>query len=177
MSNADLQKQRPRVSIIVARALHNVIGFNNTLPWHLPEDLAHFKRTTLGKTVIMGRKTFESIVARLGRPLPGRRNIVVTRNSSWTFPGIDHASSLDQALLLCAAEPRVFVIGGAQLYAEALHVADELIITEIDRMIEGDAFFPEINMNDWHQTKCEDHREHTLPFSFVTYQRVEMSRA
>ena len=158
------------ISLIVARARNGVIGRNGTLPWRLPEDLAHFKRTTTGHSVIMGRRTWESI----GRPLPGRRNIVVTRNSGFAAPGAETAADLDAALALCAGEAEVFVIGGAQLYAEALPRAQRLVVTEIDADFEGDTYWPSLDRTHWHETA----REHLAPagqrafgMDFVTYER------
>src|SRR5437868_13393993 len=116
------------LTLIVAKARNGVIGRDNALPWRLPEDLAHFKRTTMGAPIIMGRKTWDSI----GRPLPGRRNIVVSRNPALRIAGCDVASSLEEALRLCVGEEQVLLIGGAQLYAEALPSADRLGVAESD---------------------------------------------
>ncbi|MCD9121554.1 MULTISPECIES: dihydrofolate reductase [Cupriavidus] len=158
------------LTLIVARARNGVIGRDNTLPWRLPEDLAHFKRTTMGAPVIMGRKTWESI----GRPLPGRRNIVVSRNPELRLDGAETASSLEDALRLCVGVEQVFLIGGAQLYAEALPSADRLIVTEIDADIDGDAHFPDIDPQRWIATERERH--HSEPngfdYAFVTYERA-----
>lgn len=129
----------PRVTLIVARARNGVIGRNGTIPWCLPEDMAHFKATTMGHPVIMGRRTFDS----LGKPLPGRRNIVVTRNRDWSHKRCERAGSLAEAVALAGGSVTsdVFVIGGAQLYAEAVKIADRAIVTEIDIEPAGDAFF------------------------------------
>jgi dihydrofolate reductase len=143
------------VNLIVAWARHRVIGRAGTLPWHLPEDLRHFKLATLGHPIVMGRKTWESI----GRALPGRRSIVVTRNAHFTAPGGETAGSLAQALAMCAGAPEVFVIGGAQLFAEALPLARRLIVTEIDADFEGDTFFPPFDAAAWRETA----REHQGP--------------
>ncbi|WP_422648319.1 Dihydrofolate reductase [Cupriavidus sp. H18C1] len=158
------------LTLIVARARNGVIGRDNTLPWRLPEDLAHFKRTTMGAPVIMGRKTWESI----GRPLPGRRNIVVSRNAGLRLDGAETASSLEDALRLCVGVEQVFLIGGAQLYAEALPSADRLIVTEIDADIEGDAHFPEIDPQRWIATERERHHSESngFDYAFVTYERA-----
>ena len=126
------------LALIAAVARDRVIGLNNTLPWHLPEDLQHFKRTTLGAPIVMGRKTWDSI----GRPLPGRHNIVVTRQANWQAAGASRADSVAAALALAGEVPRVFVIGGAELYAQALPLADALYLTEIDAAFAGDAYFP-----------------------------------
>ncbi|BBE09006.1 dihydrofolate reductase [Mycoavidus cysteinexigens] len=158
------------LSIIVARARNGVIGRDNQLPWHLPEDLAFFKRTTLGAPVIMGRKTHESI----GRPLPGRRNLVVTRDPTRVFAGCETVSSLTAALALCASAPRAFLIGGAQLYAEGLRHADQLIITEIDQDFDGDAFFPKPDPLVWKQITRSKHRSlppNDFAYAFVIYER------
>lgn len=145
------------LALIVAMAHNRVIGKNNTLPWHLPEDLQHFKRTTLGAPIIMGRHTWESI----GRPLPGRRNIVLSRNPAWLAEGAERAASLEDALALCRqvnpAPARAFVIGGAQLYAQALPLADELFITEIDADIDGDAYFPAVDAGAWQILSTDSH--------------------
>jgi len=127
-----------RISLIVARDRHGGIGRHNTLPWHLPEDLQHFKSTTLGHPIVMGRKTFESI----GRPLPGRRNLVISRNPDWTHAGCERAASLQEAHARCIDSPELFVIGGAQLYADAIALADRLFITEVDLDAQADVFFP-----------------------------------
>jgi dihydrofolate reductase len=119
-----------------------VIGINNTLPWHLPEDLKHFKAVTLGKPVLMGRKTYDSI----GRPLPGRRNIVITRQSDWQAAGVEVAHSLEQALAMADGVAEVCLIGGADLYRQAMAMADALRLTEIDAAFDGDAHFPEVRL-------------------------------
>ena len=128
--------------LIAAVARNGVIGDGEKMPWHLPEDLAHFRRATQGCPVIMGRRTWESLPARF-RPLPGRRNVVVTRQTDWSDAGAEVAHSLDEALARLAEAPRVFVIGGGQLYAQALAQADELVLTEIDADFDGDTCFPE----------------------------------
>lgn len=157
------------LTLIVARARNGVIGRDNTLPWRLPEDLAHFKRTTMGAPVIMGRKTWESI----GRPLPGRRNIVVSRNPHLRIDGGETAASLEDALRLCVGVDNVFLIGGAQLYEQALPSADRLVVTEIDADVEGDAFFPAIDPQQWVVTEREVHRSEAngFDYAFVTYER------
>lgn len=138
----------PRIVLVVARARNGAIGRDNTLPWHLPEDLQHFKATTMGGTLVMGRRTFDSI----GRPLPGRRTIVLTRDASWTHPGCERAGSLDEAFARCADRPEVFVVGGAQVYAQALPRADRIVVTDVDLDVDGDAFFPELAPGDWRCT-------------------------
>lgn len=148
----------PRVSLIVAVARNGVIGHNNTLPWTLPDDLQHFRRVTMGKPVLMGRKTFLS----LSRPLPGRTNIVLTRNPSWKADGTMTAGSLDQGLDLAANDPlgqesgEVMVIGGAEIYARALDLADRVYWTDVHMDPQGDAFFPALDPALWHETGRRD---------------------
>ena len=128
----------PRLTLIIARARNGVIGKDNAMPWRIPGEQAYFKRVTMGHPIIMGRRTWESI----GRPLPGRRNIVVTRNPAFAAPGAEVVDSLEAALARCADAPEVFVIGGAELYRLALPRADRLLITEIDHDFEGDTLSP-----------------------------------
>jgi dihydrofolate reductase len=159
------------LGLIFARARNGVIGTDGGLPWHLPEDLAHFKRITLGCPVIMGRKTWDSLPERF-RPLPGRLNIVVTRQSSWAAAGAARAGSLPEALVLCAEHPRVWVIGGAQIYNQALPLAQVAEVTEIEADIEGDAFAPSFG-SQWIEVARERHRSaNGLDYSFVTYQNT-----
>lgn len=156
------------LTIIVATDARRGIGINNTLPWKLPEDLAHFKRTTSGHPIIMGRKTFDSI----GRPLPNRRNIVISRNPDWRHEGVEVVSSVEQAIaLLDGAEG--FVIGGAEIYRQTLPLAARLIITEIADSFDCDAFFPEPDATLWQETARENHvSENTkLSYAFVTLRR------
>ena len=161
--------QHPPLALIAARARNGVIGLDNRMPWHLPEDLAYFKRVTLGKPVVMGRKTFESI----GRPLPGRLNIVVTRNPGWQAAGVQVAHSLDAALALAAeAVPEeIMLIGGAELYRQALPQADVLYLTEIDAEFAGDAFFPEVDLARWRIDREEAGQRDSdgLRWRFVRY--------
>ena len=172
-----MQKKAPRLSLIAALAKNRVIGRGNTLPWHLPADLKRFKSLTLGHPVIMGRKTFESIVALLGKPLPGRDNIVISRSAGhpraaqWTGAQVRFAASLDEALRGITAE-EVFVIGGAEIYALALPVADRLHLTEILADVEGDAYFPKFARGEWHEMSRESgEAAGALPFDFVVYDR------
>jgi dihydrofolate reductase len=154
--------------LIFARAANGVIGNNNTLPWHLPEDMAHFKRTTLGCPVIMGRKTWDSLPERF-RPLPGRLNVVVTRQADWHAPGALRAGSLTEAVALCPTNADIWVIGGAQLYAQALAIAQSAVVTEIDAEFVGDAYAPQFGPQ-WTESARESHISSTgLSFSFVTY--------
>jgi dihydrofolate reductase len=157
-----------RLHLIFARAANGVIGKDNALPWHLPEDMAHFKRTTLGCPVIMGRKTWESLPARF-RPLPGRLNIVVTRDLQWQADGATRAGSLEEAAALCPPGTDAWVIGGAQIYAAALHLAESAVVTEIAQDFEGDAYAPEFGPA-WRETARESHTAaNGLRFAFVTY--------
>lgn len=160
---------KPILTLVVAIDAQRGIGINNKLPWHLPEDLAHFKRTTSGHPIIMGRKTFDSI----GRPLPNRRNIVVTRNPEWRHNGVEAVTSFDDALKL-ARDAEIMVIGGAQIFAEALPLADRLVVTEIGRTFDCDTFFPEINPQQWKEVAREQHRseQQGFDYAFVTYQRA-----
>jgi len=157
------------LTLIVARARNGTIGRDNTLPWRLPEDLQHFKRTTMGAPVIMGRKTWDSI----GRPLPGRRNIVVSRNRELKLEGAEVVASIEDAQRLCVGVEQVFLIGGAQLYTEALPSADRLIVTEIDADVPGDAFFPEVDRGRWIEISRETHHSEAngFDYAFVTYER------
>jgi dihydrofolate reductase len=160
--------------LIFARAANGVIGHNNTLPWHLPEDLAHFKRTTLGCPVIMGRKTWDSLPPKF-RPLPGRLNVVVTRQTDWQAPGAVCAHALPDALALCPPDNDAWVIGGAEMYAQALPLASSAVVTEIDADYEGDAFAPVLGPH-WHEVSREAHVTASgLRFSFVTY-RQDLTR-
>jgi len=156
------------LSLIVAVDRQYGIGINNALPWRLPEDLAFFKRITSGHAIIMGRKTFDAI----GRPLPNRRNIVVTRNDAWRHDGVERAVSLQQAIHV-AGEGEVFIIGGAQIYREAITLADRLIVTEIDAEFACDAFFPSIDPAAWHTESRETHHSESngWDYSFVMYRR------
>ena len=160
-----------QIHLIYARAANGVIGANGKLPWHLPEDLAHFKRTTLGCPVIMGRKTWDSLPAKF-RPLPGRTNVVVTRQPDWYENGSQPARNMREALHFCEHDAHVWVIGGAQIYAEALPLAHTVVVTEIAADFEGDAFAPELGAN-WALCSREDHvSAQGLPFSFATYQNT-----
>ncbi|MDO8787868.1 MAG: dihydrofolate reductase [Sulfuritalea sp.] len=161
---------RPVLTLIAAVARNGVIGIDNRLPWRLPADLKHFKALTLGHTVIMGRKTWESLPANF-RPLPGRRNIVVTRDAGYRTEGATVVLSLPAAIS-AADGNEAFVIGGAELYAAALPQADRLQLTEIDATFEGDTFFPTIDPDQWHETARETHHDEVgLGYAFVTYQR------
>lgn len=165
------------LSLIVAMASNRVIGRDNKLPWHLPKDLAYFKKVTMGLPLVMGRKTFESI----GRPLPGRTSIVVTRQSDWQHPGVQTASSVLEALALARQVARetnagqVILMGGATLYEQALQYCDRLYVTEVHAEYSGDAYFPELPPSQWVETRreyCVDEATEGVPdCSFVVYER------
>lgn len=158
----------PKVYLVAAVAANGVIGRDGALPWHLPEDLRHFKRLTLGHPVIMGRKTWES----LGKPLPRRENIVVSTRPGYEAPGAGVATSLEAALALCAAEPVAFIIGGQRLFAESLPIAAGLLLTEIQRDFPGDTWFPEYDRSKWRQAQREAHTAADgTRFDFVLYER------
>jgi dihydrofolate reductase len=161
------QPSEPRLYLVAAVAANGIIGANGILPWLLPEDLAHFKRLTLGHPVIMGRRTWESLKG----PLPGRDNIVVTRTPGYEAPGAAVASSLEAALALCLDEPVAFVIGGSRLFAESLPLAAGLVMTEIDRDFEGDTRFPDYDRSRWKETQRERHvAADGTKFDFVLYE-------
>lgn len=163
-----MRGQGRRLSIIAAVARNGVIGIANRLPWHLPEDLQHFKRLTMGHHILMGRKTFESI----GRPLPGRVMVILTRDPGYAAPGCLTAPGLADALALSGDDPEVFVVGGAELYAQALPLADRLYLTEIQRDYEGDARFPAFDRARWTEEARERHSSpEGLDYHFVTYRR------
>jgi dihydrofolate reductase len=160
-----------RLTVVAAVARGGVIGRGSTIPWHLPEDLAHFRALTTGHPVVMGRRTWESLPERF-RPLPGRRNVVLTRDPDWSAPGAERASSVEDALRRLDDVPRVFVIGGAAVYAATLPHADELVLTEIEADVDGDVVFPPFEPSEFEVTAREGHvSESGLPFSVVTYVR------
>ena len=162
--------QKTMLTLIAAVARNGVIGKDNRLPWHLPADLRHFKALTSGHTVIMGRKTWESLPPNF-RPLPGRRNIVVTRNAAFRAEGATVVNSLADAVA-AAQDGEAFVIGGAELYAAALPLADRLQLTEIDADFEGDTHFPAFDSREWRETAREAHLdESSFDYAFVTYER------
>ena len=157
------------LSIIVALAKNRAIGINNTLPWHLPEDLKRFKQLTMGHHIIMGRKTYES----LGRLLPGRQTVIVTRNLDYQVAGALVVHSLQEAMQVSETDSEAFVIGGAELYQQAIGLADKLYLTQIDQTFAGDAFFPEFDMREWRLLEQQIHTsEGGLPFQYLSYQRV-----
>ena len=163
-----------RVCIVAALARNRTIGRRNRMPWHLPEDLKRFKQLTLGHAVVMGRKTFESIIATLGKPLPLRDNIVITRSPDWNCAGCLIVHSLEAALVAAARSRDVFVIGGAEIYALAMPVAKRLYLTEIDCEFDGDTFFPEFDRSRWREIS-RDLRPAAgaqgFAYAFVEYER------
>ena len=161
---------KPLLSIICAMDRNRLIGNNNQLPWHLPADLVLFKKNTLGKPIIMGRKTFDSI----GRPLPGRQNIVVTSNPHWSAESCDTANSIDQALALAKNADEVMLIGGASLYQQTIEIADILYLTIINHVFAGDTWFPEFDQHRWEiaeETFFDLSETNSLSFSFIKYIR------
>ena len=159
-----------RLSLIVAMDKNRLIGADNDLPWRMPADLAFFKRTTMGKPIVMGRKTWESI----GRPLPGRRNVVVTRDTGYSAEGCEIVNSIDAALELCAGEPEVMLIGGASLYRQSIARADCLYITRIHHAFSGDTWFPDYDETEWRVEIREDYdADHSTPYaySFIKFVR------
>jgi dihydrofolate reductase len=160
---------KQNLSIIVAVAKDNVIGYHNALPWHLPEDLKHFRALTTGHHIIMGRKTYES----LGRLLPDRTTVIVTRNLHYKVEGALIANSLQAAMALCQTDDEVFVIGGAALYGDALALANKLYLTDIELSVAGDVFFPQIDKSQWQETSREAHvSAQGLSFSCINYSRI-----
>lgn len=161
---------QPRISVISALARNRVIGIDNSLPWRLPEDLKYFKALTLGHHILMGRKTYESI----GKPLPGRTTVIITRG---TFPapdGVKIAHSLQEAIDVCGDDQEIFFVGGAELYAQALPLADRLYLTEIQAEVEGDAWFPAFDKNQWRETSRDRRHEEKngMEYHFVVYDRI-----
>jgi dihydrofolate reductase len=157
----------PAISMIVARSRNHVIGKDNQMPWKISADLQFFKKVTMGYPIIMGRKTWESI----GRPLPGRRNIVVSRNTSYSAVGAELVSSLEQALDALKEFKRVFVIGGQQLFNQAFPLADELFITEIEIQVDGDTYFEILDPSDWQEIDRVQEKEGEVEFAYVTLRR------
>jgi dihydrofolate reductase len=158
------------VAIIVAIGENHAIGKNNQLLWHMPNDLKHFKDVTSGRTIIMGRKTFDSV----GKPLPRRRNIVVTRQDI-TIPGCEVVKSIEDGLALCKDDDEVFIGGGAEIYKLAMHLTDRIYLTVIHKNFDADTFFPEIDPGQWKESAREDYQpdeKNAYPYSFVTLERA-----
>ena len=161
-----------KIGLIYAQSRNGVIGRGGVMPWHLPEDLAHFKRTTLGAPVVMGRKTWDSLPPRF-RPLPGRRNVVITRDAGWQAAGADRAGTLDEALALCAGESTVWITGGSEIFRLALPRAHVAVVTEIEADFEGDVHAPILGPQ-WKEMSRERHvGANGTAFSFVTYQNTQ----
>jgi len=159
------------VSLVAAVARGGVIGRDGGIPWRLPEDMQRFRSLTMGHPVVMGRRTWESLPDQF-RPLPGRGNVVVTRNSDWSAQGADRAGSIEEALDLLESEPQVFVIGGGEIYAAALPFANELVLTEIDAAVEGDTTFPDWDRGRFDEVERHEHvAEDGTRFAFVRYVR------
>ncbi len=160
------------IAIVVAMAEGGVIGSRNDLPWYLPADLRHFKELTIGHTVVMGRTTFESILARLGRPLPGRRNVVLTRDRSFRHEDVDVLHTVDEIVRL---NQDVYVIGGAQVYGATIDAADRLYVTHVHASIQGDAYFPPIDSAVWREVAREAHladEKNQYDYDLVQYDKV-----
>lgn len=160
-----------KLSIVVAISENNAIGKNNQLLWHLPADLKHFKAITSGHPIIMGRKTYDSI----GRPLPNRRNIVITRQTNLTIPNVELVNSLQEAIALCEAENEVFVIGGAEIYKHALALTNRIYLTVVHQNYEADTFFPELKENEWKEIAKEYHQadeKNNVAYTFSTLERL-----
>lgn len=156
------------LSLIAALAQNRTVGINNTLPWHLPDDLKYFRATTSGHAIIMGRKTYDSI----GRPLPNRHNIVVTRDANWRAEGVTVVHSIAEAIDAAGKVDEVFLIGGASLYAEALPYADRLYLTEIEADVAGDAFFPDWPRENFTELRRDRRQGEDFAYSFVVYERL-----
>lgn len=156
------------VILIAVMATNRVIGRNNTIPWHIPEELRFFKKTTMGFPVVMGRLTFESLKG----PLPGRQNIVISRNPEYQSSGTDNVTSLESALKLTRDAEKVFILGGSQIFEKALPSADEIILSVLDREVEGDSYFPDFSDEDFQQTHHERHEEGNEPFTVYYYKRI-----
>jgi len=157
------------VTIVVAISENNAIGKNNQLLWYLPADLKHFKNITTGHTVIMGRKTYDSV----GKPLPNRRNIIITRQNI-TIEGCEVVKSIEDALVLSAGEEEVFIVGGAEIYKQSIHLTNRIYLTVVHQKFDADSFFPEINYDEWRETEREDHQpdeKNKLRYSFITLDR------
>ena len=162
-----------KTSIIVAMAENRCIGKDNQMPWHISDDLKRFKALTTGNPVIMGRKTFESILGYLGKPLPNRENIIISRSGFKTEHNTPVFADINSAIKhgKSIANDEIFIIGGAQIYAQSIQYADKLYLTKIHKTVDGDAFFPEFNEDEWLETERADHLNHTPHYSFITLER------
>jgi dihydrofolate reductase len=164
---------KPRLSIIAAMDQNRVIGIDNRLPWRLPADLAHFKALTMGHHMVMGRKTYESLPG--GKPLPGRTSVIVTRDAAYGAPGCVVVHSLDEAIAACAGDDEAFFIGGADMYRQALDVAQRMYLTEVKIAVDGDAWFPEFDQKHWREvarTRCLADEKNPHDYDFVEFDRV-----
>lgn len=158
------------ITLIVAAAENNVIGDGKSMPWHLPNDLKFFKEKTIGHSILMGRKTFESLT----KPLIKRRNIVITRNYNYKADNIDVANSLEEAIGYCRDEKEIFIIGGGEIYKTALPIADRIYLTRVHATVEGSVYFPELSAEDWKKTATEPHKKderHAYDYTFEVYDR------
>lgn len=169
MTSAAL-RQKPRISILVAMAKNRVIGRDGALPWHLPEDLKRFRQLTMGHHIVMGRKTWES----LGRLLPGRHHVIVSRSPGYAVPGATVTGSFDAAIAACGSDDEVFVIGGGEIYTLSLPGADRILLTEIDQDFEGDTYFPALHSGEWQESERLRRKDpaNGLAYSFVTLERT-----
>jgi dihydrofolate reductase len=164
------------ISLLVAYDEKGVIGKQNELPWYLPADLSRFKELTIGHPVVMGRKTFDSIVKRLGRALPDRTNVVLTRDAKFSFDDVTVVHDLDTALVMFQPEGEVFVIGGAQIFGQTINVADKIYATEVHADIDGDVFFPGFDKSQWQEISREEHgvdEKNNYDYAFVIYERLK----
>ena len=160
-----------KITLIVAASENNAIGKENKMLWHLPSDFKYFKQNTINHSVVMGRKTFESI----GKPLVDRRNIILTRNVSYIHPEVDVANSINEVLNYCRDEREIFIIGGAEVYKQALPLADKVLLTRVHTTIQGDAYFPELSETQWKKTSAEKHEKddkNSFDFTFEVYERI-----
>ena len=164
---------KPRLSIIAAMDQNRVIGIGNRLPWRLPADLAHFKALTMGHHMVMGRKTYESLPG--GKPLPGRTSVIVTRDAAFSAPGCVVVHSLNEAVAACEGDDEAFFIGGADMYRQALDVAQRMYLTEVKTAVGGDAWFPEFDRTVWREsarTSCLADEKNPHEYDFVVFDRV-----
>jgi len=157
-----------KIILIAVMATNRVIGKDNKLPWHIPEELQFFKKTTMGYPVIMGRLTYESI----GRLLPGRQNIVISSNADYVIDGADTATSLDKAIAMAKSDEKVFILGGYRVFKESLKIADNIILSVLDREVEGDIYFPDFSDEDWQEIAHERHQSTVEPFTVHYYKRI-----
>lgn len=161
-----------KITLIVAAAENNTIGKDNKMLWHLPNDFRYFKQNTIGHSIVMGRKTFESI----GRPLPERRNIVLTRDLNYRNPDVDVANSLQEVITYCRDEREIFIIGGADIYKQALPLANRILLTRVHTVLDGDAYFPELSESEWNLIQQDPHQKdekHVFDYTFEVWEKAE----